>query len=329
MPAQPLSVVERELICVGIARGDSDSTIAASVGRHRCTINAEINRNGGRGVYSAIAAQDRAVACRARPKVSRLANDPTLAAHVARRLAARDSPMTISIELARGVHGRVVSISHETIYQAVYDPQQRGLPLECHRGLHLKRRRRKHRNAAPASNMHSLGEFNLISTRPAIAAERVEVGHLEGDLIVGAYNRSAIITVFDRTSRYLWLGRLPAGKSANSVHDAAVTLLRRIPARLRTTLTWDQGSEMARHHDLAAAVGIDMYFAEPKSPWQRPTNENGNALVRRYVGKGTDLSIYTNHDLRRIEQRINTIPRRSLNWATANDIYTAAVAMTT
>jgi IS30 family transposase len=329
MPAHALSIVERELIRVGIAQGDSDVVIAASVGRHRCTINAEINRNGGRGVYSAVAAQDRAVACRARPKMSLLVNDPELAAHVTRRLTARDSPMTISIELARGVHGRVASISHETIYQAVYDPHHRALPAQCHRGLHLKRRRRKHRNAAPPSNMHSLGEFNLITTRPAIAAERVEVGHLEGDLIVGAHNRSAIITVFDRTSRYLWLGRLPAGKNANGVYDAAVTLLRRIPAGLRATLTWDQGSEMARHHELAAAVGIDMYFAESKSPWQRPTNENGNALVRRYVGKGTDLSIYTNRDLRRIEQRINTIPRRSLNWANANDIYTAAVAMTT
>ena len=328
MPAHALSVVEREVIRVGIAQGDSDAVIAARVGRHRRTINVEINRNGGRSVYSAIAAQSRADACRARPKMSRLVNDPELAAHVARRLAARDSPMTISIELARGVHGRVALISHETIYQAVYDPQRRGLPLECHRGLHLKRRRRRHRNAAPAPNMHSLGEFNLITTRPAIAAERVEVGHLEGDLIVGAYNRSAIITVFDRTSRHLWLGRLPNAKNAAGVHDATRTLLRRIPAGLRATLTWDQGSEMAQHHDLAAAVGIDIYFAEPKSPWQRPTNENGNALVRRYVGKGTDLSIYTNRDLRRIEQRINTIPRRSLNWATAHDIYTAAVAMT-
>ena len=229
--------------------------------------------------------------------------------------------MTISIELARGVHGRVASISHETIYQAVYDPQHRGLPLECHRGLHLKRRRRKHRNAAPPSNMHSLGEFNLISTRPQIAAERVEVGHLEGDLIVGAYNRSAIITVFDRTSRYVWLGRLPAGKNANGVHDAAVTLLRRIPAALRATLTWDQGSEMARHHELAAAVGIDMYFAEPKSPWQRPTNENGNALVRRWMPRGTDLNHISDHDCQLVEYRINTIPRRSLNWDTALNVY--------
>ena len=105
------------------------------------------------------------------------------------------------------------------------------------------------------------------------------------------------------------------------VHDAAVTLLQRIPARLRATLTWDQGSEMARHHELAAAVGIDIYFAEPKSPWQRPTNENGNALVRRWMPRGTDLNHINDHQCRLIEHRINTIPRRSLNWDTALDAY--------
>ena len=175
---------------------------------------------------------------------------------------------------------------------------------------------------------HSLGSFNLIGLRPEIAAQRVEVGHLEGDLIVGAYNRSAIATMFDRTSRHVWLTRLPHAKNADGVLDALVTTLRRVPAHLRLTLTWDQGSEMARHLELARRCGIDIYFAEPKAPWQRPTNENGNAIVRRYVGKGTDLSIYTNRHLRAIENRINTIPRRSLNWATANNIYTAAAAMT-
>lgn len=173
-----------------------------------------------------------------------------------------------------------------------------------------------------------MGLFNLIGVRPAIAAERVHVGHIEGDLIVGAYNRSAIATLFERASRYVWLARLPHAKQADGVLDALVTTLRRIPAHLRVTLTWDQGSEMARHAQLAQRSGIDIYFADPKSPWQRPTNENGNALVRRHVGKGTDLSIYTTRDLRAIERRINTIPRRSLNWATAHDHYTAAVAMT-
>lgn len=327
MPAQPLTMHEREEIRVGIERCDPDHVIAVALGRHRCTINAEVRRNGGRGRYRALDAQRRAESALSRPKVPKLVADRALAGHVARRLKAKDSPMTISIELARGVHGRVASISHECIYRAVYSTD-RGLEAGVHVGLHLKRRRRKHRGPSPVVATHSLGSFNLIGLRPAIADQRVEVGHLEGDLIVGAYNRSAIATMFDRASRCVWLTKLPHAKSAAGVLEALVRTFRRIPPQLRLTLTWDQGSEMARHLELAERCGIDIYFAEPKAPWQRPTNENGNAIVRRFVGKGTDLSIYTTRDLRTIETRINTIPRRSLNWATAHDVYTAAVAMT-
>ena len=327
MPARPLTLHEREEIRAGIERHDPDHVIAAGLGRHRCTINAEVRRNGGRSGYRATDAQQCAELARSRPKVPKLVADRALAGHVTRRLKAKDSPMTISIELARGVHGRVAKISHECIYRAVYSTD-RGLAAGLHVGLHLKRRRRKHRGRSPVQATHSLGSFNLIGLRPEIAAQRVEVGHLEGDLIVGAYNRSAIATIFDRASRYVWLTKLPHAKNADGVLDALIGTFRRVPAHLRLTLTWDQGSEMARHLELAERCGIDIYFAEPKAPWQRPTNENGNAIVRRYVGKGTDLSIYTNRHLRAIENRINTIPRRSLNWATANNIYTAAAAMT-
>ena len=327
MPARPLTLRERVEIRVGIERGDSDHVIGEALGRHRCTVNAEICRNGGRSVYCATDAQRRADQQRSRPKVPKLVGDRELAAHVTKRLKAKDSPMTISIELARGVYDRVASISHECIYQAVYSTGS-GLVAGLHVGLHLKRRRRKHRGRSPVVATHSLGSFNLIGLRPEIAAQRIEVGHLEGDLIVGAYNGSAIATLFDRASRYVWLTKLPHAKNADGVLDVLITTLRRIPSHLRLTLTWDQGSEMARHLELAQRGGIDIYFAEPKAPWQRPTNENGNALVRRYVGKSTDLSVYTTRDLRTIERRINTIPRRSLNWATANNIYTAAVAMT-
>jgi IS30 family transposase len=327
MPARPLTLHEREEIRAAIERREPDHVIAAALGRHRCTINAEVRRNGGRHGYTAVGAQCRAEAELSRPKVPKLVADRALAGHVKRRLKAKDSPMTISLELARGTRGRVAKISHECIYQAVYSTG-RGLPAGLHTGLHLKRRRRKHRGPSPVVATHSLGTFNLIGLRPEIATQRVEVGHLEGDLIVGAYNRSAIATMFDRMSRYVWLTKLPYAKNADGLLDALVKTFRRIPEHLRLTLTWDQGSEMARHLELGQRCGIDIYFAEPKAPWQRPTNENGNALVRRYVGKGTDLSIYSTKDLRAIETRINTIPRRSLDWATANDIYTAAVAMT-
>jgi IS30 family transposase len=176
----------------------------------------------------------------------------------------------------------------------------------------------------------ALGDFNLIGLRPDEANRRDQVGHLEGDLIFGSFNRSAIATLFDRTSRFVWLADLPDGHGAQAVLAALIETLERIPEELRRTLTWDQGSEMAAHAELAEATGIDVYFADPHSPWQRPTNENGNGngLIRRYVAKGTNLNVYKTEDLRRIETRINTMPRRSLGWSTAHDGYHQAVALT-
>lgn len=322
MPADPLSAFEREGIRAGILSGDGDGVIAAGLGRHRCTVNAEINRNGGRQKYSAVAAQARADQKRCRPKVPKLVADRVLAAEVTRRLKARDSPMRISIELtAQGS-----AVSHECIYQAIHHPH-RGLEAGLWQRLHLKRRRRRPRHGYRPPGSHSLGEFSLIHARPAIASQRCEVGHLEGDLIVGAMNRSAMITLFDRASRHVWLATV-ASKTADATHDELIRTLKRIPPPLRRTLTWDQGAEMARHTEIAHKTGIDIYFADPKSPWQRPTNENGNAIVRRYVGKSTNLNQFKPRHLRHIEHRINTIPRRSLGWATAHDTYTQAVAMT-
>lgn len=331
MPAEPLTAPEREEIRAGIERTETDGQIGLRLGRHRTTINAEITRNGGRALYSATAAQTRADAQRARPKAPKLVKDPALGAHVTARLEAKDSPMTISIELDRGTHGVTASISHECIYQAIYAAGDRGLRRGLHTGLHRRRRCRKHRRApteALPAKASPLGTFNLIHTRPPEAEARSEVGHLEGDLIIGAFNRSAIATVFDRASRHLWLADFPASHDADETLAAVGEIINRIPEPLRRTLTWDQGREMARHADLAQLWGIDVYFADPHSPWQRPTNENGNGLIRRYVGKSTNLATHPATDLRLIEYRINTIPRRSLDWDTAHDRYHAAVAMT-
>lgn len=326
MASNPLVLCEREEIRAGIVAEVTDREIGERIGRDRCTVNREINRNGGRDGYRACRAQTRAGQQLARPKVPKLVADAALADYVTKRVEAKDSPMTISIELARGVHGRVASICHETIYQAIY--LQRGLVKGLHVGLHRKHKRRKHRRRHERVDSHSLGSFTPISARPTIALARTEVGHIEGDLIVGAYNRSAMATLFDRASRYLWLVHLPGGKAADSTYEALVKALRQIPEQLRRTLTWDQGSELARHVELAERTGIDIYIADKHSPWQRPTNENGNGLIRRYVGKGTDLNLYTPKQLQAIEDRINTMPRRSLGWATAHHVYSQAVAMT-
>jgi IS30 family transposase len=154
------------------------------------------------------------------------------------------------------------------------------------------------------------------------------VGHLEGDLICGAFNASAIVTVFDRTTRMVWLAGFDGRHDADATLDALTQILGRIDPGLRRTLTWDQGREMARHATLTRDTGTPVYFADPHSPWQRPTNENGNGLLRRYFPKSTDLQVHTAEDLRRVEHRLNTMPRRSLNWNCALDLYHAAVAMT-
>lgn len=318
-----LTAQEREEIRVGLERGESCSGIARGLGRARSTVCREVRRNRGRGRYSAVAAQRRAQRQLARPKVSKLAADPELAAEVERRLRELDSPKRISIELARD--GRW-SISAETIYHAIYQ-QRPGLPKGLSQCLHLKRRKRRSRRYR-SPNSNSLGIYCSIHDRPQPAADRSEVGHLEGDLIVGARNQSALITLFDRLSRYLWLVPVRA-KTADAIDQALIPVLSTIPDPLRRTLAWDHGAEIAHHPKIALKTGIEIYIADPKSPWQRPTNENGNAIVRRYVGKGTNLNQYNKHDLNHIASRINTIPRPILNWATAHDIYTAAVATTT
>ena len=317
MPANPLSLIDRAQIFGGLKRGESSSLIAVSIGRSRSTVAREIKRNGGPTRYCPDRADRRASKKRKRPKKRLLVADPVLAAEVQKRLKAGDSPMRISIELkAEGF-----AVSHETIYQAIF-ARLFGLV----RTLRSKRKKRKpHGFRPPGSN--SLGVYCSIHDRPAEALKREVFGHFEGDLIVGANNQSALITVFDMASRRLYLNKV-ASKSATDVKTGLCELLARIPERFRLSLAWDQGSELARHREIHADTGMHIYIADPKSPWQRGTNENGNGLVRNHVGKGTDLSIYTTADLRWIESRINTIPRRIFDWATANDTYNQLVAMT-
>ncbi len=328
MPARPLLLREREEIRCGIVRGETVTAIADRIGRHRCTVSAEISRNGGRDGYRPYRAQDRAVSCRKRPKSRLFERHPELATHVAARLEAKDSPMTIAVELANGIYPAITAtVSHETIYQEIYDPRRRALPREAFRCLHRRRRLRiRRRCRRPQQRWRDT--MRPIAQRPAIADARSEVGHFEGDLIIGQAKKSAIITVFDRTSRHLWMAGLPDGRDADRTLVALTGLLERIPPSLRRTLTWDQGNELAHHVELAQRCGIDVYFADAHSPLQRPTNENGNGLIRRYVGKSTDLAAFSPADIGAIEHRINTMPRRIHNWATAQQIYDQAVAMT-
>src|ERR1035437_5389672 len=228
MAGAALSALGREEIRVGCDRGETFTAIALALGRAPSTISQEVGRNGGRHRYCAVAAGARAVS-----------------------------------ELARagGVDGGTVSPG--TIYQAVSGHGRRGLAAGLARCLHRKRRRRKRRcrDGEQSKKAGPLGVFNLIGLRPEIASGRYETGHFEGDLIIGARGASAIVTIIDRASRYNLIGDLPEGHDATSVLACCIELLERVPVELRRPLTWDQGTEMARHDDLAAAVGIDVFFA--------------------------------------------------------------------
>jgi IS30 family transposase len=158
--------------------------------------------------------------------------------------------------------------------------------------------------------------MTLIHDRPAEVLDRVEPGHWEGDLIMGAANRTAIVTLVERTTRCTLLGHLPGGDhDAATVRDAVVAALETMPPHLRLTLTWDQGKEMARHVEIAAALGVtSVYFCDPRSPWQRPTNEHTNGMLRAYFPKGTDLSVHTADEVARVQAGLNGRPRRVLDW---------------
>ncbi len=328
MPAHPLSLGEREKIYYGLVRHDTLTAIAIDLGRHRCTVSAEVSRNGGRENYRPFGAHRRAAQCRKRPKVRLFEQCPELA-HVAGRLQAKDSPMTISVELAQGVFPDLeASVSLDTIYQEIYAPDRRALPRNAFRCLHRRRRLRLPTGGRRPAYNHWRQQLRSFRERPPEADARSEVGHFEGDLICGSDKGSAIITVFDRKSRYLWMEPLPNGRSADKALVGLTRLMNRIPQQLRRSLTWDQGGEIARHLELTSRCGIDVFVTDPRSPWQRPTNENGNGLIRRYVGKHTNFKEFTIADLRTIETRINTMPRRIHNWKTAKHIYDQAVAMT-
>ncbi len=270
-------------------------------GRHRSTVQREVDRNGGRSAYRAGAAQARAV--RLRPcRIAKLISDPALAADVRARLKAGFSPAAI----AHLLHGA----STETIYQGVYSGV---LGVKACDVLRSRRHRRRRRNAADhRAPSHLLGAFTSIHDRPPAFDERAEFGHWEGDLIIGARNASAL--------------DLPGGYTAERVADRLGGWAATMPHDVLRSITWDRGSEMAHWSGLTLEWGADVYFADAHSPWQRGQNENGNRQLRYWLPKGTDLRSHSQADLDTICDVLNTQPRRSLGWKSPNDMYAAHAA---
>ena len=310
-----LSLAEREEIAVGVAAGEPVRVIAARLGRSASTVSREVRRNCGVRGYRALTAQVRAEQRARRPKTAKLAGNGELRGWVQARLEWRWSPEQISAMLKREFAGRPeMQVSHEAIYQAIYVQGRGALRRELAACLRTGRALRRPRQAA--SRGGKIKDMVMISDRPAEAADRAVPGHWEGDLITGKNNKSAIGTLVERSTRFVLLLHLPAGHGADAVAAAMTQAMGTLPAQLRRSLTWDQGTEMAGHAQIAVDTGLEIYFCDPHSPWQRGSNENTNGLLRQYFPKGTDLAAHSKEHLDEVAAELNSRPRKTLGWRT-------------
>jgi IS30 family transposase len=293
--------------------------IAAELGRAPSTISREVRRNvhPPSGHYRPHAAQARAEARRPRPKVGKIAQNGDLRDFIQDRLARRWSPEQISHSLRREFPDRPeMQVTHETIYQALYVQGRGELRRELTRALRTGRARRRPHRQPDARQSRFPHPMVMISERPAEATDRAVPGHWEGDLIIGANNQSAIGTLVERSTRYVMLVHLPHGREPARVSAALAETVQRLPHHLTRSLTWDQGAEMAGHHAFTVATDIPVYFCDPRSPWQRGSNENTNGLLRQYFPKGTDLSVHSREHLDAVAAELNGRPRKTLDWET-------------
>jgi transposase, IS30 family len=292
---------------------------AFSYGRYRSRFRFGASKKGGwdtKPRYSATGAQGRALQKARRPKPGKLALNERLHDEVQTRLKDNHSPEQIARRLRMDFPDDVeMRVSHETIYRSIYVQGRGSLRRELHTCLRTGRALRRPQRRAD-QRRGRIPEMVNISERPPEVADRAVPGHWEGDLILGAQAKSAIGTLVERATRFVMLLHLPDDHGALAVQDAIVAKMAQLPAVLRKTLTWDQGSEMANHIAIAEATELDIYFCDPHSPWQRGSNENTNGLLRQYFAKGTDLSIFPTDYLDYVAMQLNRRPRKTLEWKT-------------
>jgi IS30 family transposase len=314
-----LSRLEREEISRGLARGDSLRQIARALGRAPSTISREIARNKGRCRYRAVDAEDRAWRRARRPKACLLARQPALRGYVAARLAEDWSPEQIAGVLRRQHPvGTGVRVSHETIYKSLFVQSRGVLAKELQKHLRSGRpTRRNVHNTVTGQWRSQIKDAVSIRERPAEAEDRAIPGHWEGDLLLGR-GFTQVATVVERSTRFTVLVQLDARDMATVTARLSQTMTR-LPEHLRKSLTWDRGMELADHKNLTLNTRLDVYFADPRSPWQRGTNENTNRLLRQYLPKGQSMAHLTQDDLDDIAARLNSRPRKTLDFDTPAD----------
>jgi IS30 family transposase len=318
-----LSFAEREEIAILHAQQVSCRQIAKAIGRAPSTVSQEIRRNGPSGPrqvpYRATLAHDKAEARARRPKTSKLAANDALRDYVQAKLAGRQhwSPEQISYRLRiEFPDDERMRISDETIYRALYVQGRGGLRRELTKCLRTGRAIRKPNRRVETRGQRIVAPELMISARPAEVEDRAIPGHWEGDLIIGADNKSSIGTLVERNTRFLLLLHLPNGSDAESVRDAIAKSILTLPTQLRRSLTWDRGRELAAHASITIDTGLDIYFCDPHSPWQRGSNENTNGLLRQYFPKATNLAVHNADDLAEVAAALNARPRKTLHYRT-------------
>ncbi len=311
-----LSLTEREEISRGLAGGESLRSIAQRLARSPSTVSREVAANGGRRRYRACRADKAAVRRMRRPKPSKLARCPRLRAVVEDKLELRWSPTQISGWLVDTFpDDPEMRVSHETIYLSLFVQSRGALRKELTRYLRSGHSTRRPKGHTVMNGQGQLRGTLNISERPAEANDRAVPGHWEGDLLMGKGMR-AIATLVERKTRFVMLIALPNGHAADVVADALADKIVELPEQLRRSLTWDQGKEMAAHAKFTVKTGLPVYFCDPRSPWQRGSNENTNGLLRQYFPKRTEISHYTQADLDAVAAELNGRPRQTLGFKT-------------
>jgi IS30 family transposase len=311
-----LSFAEREEISRGLAGGESLRAIARRIGRASSTVAREVTSNGGRRRYRACRADKAAVARMRRPKPSKLVVCPRLRAVVEAKLELRWSPTQISGWLVDTFpDDPEMRVSHETIYLSLFVQSRGALRKELTRYLRSGHTTRRPKGHTVMNGQGQLRGVLNIRERPAEAEDRAVPGHWEGDLLFGK-RMKAIATLVERKTRFVMLIALPDGHSADVVADALATKIVELPEQLRRSLTWDQGKEMAAHARFTVKTGVPVYFCDPRSPWQRGSNENTNGLLRQYFPKRTEISHYTQEELDAVAAELNGRPRQTLGFKT-------------